>query len=113
MKEVWNFIEVSSLQAQKKVIGLSCWASVLTPGCECLRDTDEERKSGVPIIAQQSAFVLKSERMKSPDILAVPCEEFEKEKKKYSLSSLCKKRRKKLQKHLIDSFDGEPTTKLY
>lgn len=76
MKEVWNFTEVSSLHVQKKAIGLSCWAAVLTPGCECLRDTGEERKSGVPIISQQSAFVLKSER-KSPDILAVPCEEFE------------------------------------
>lgn len=88
MKEVWNFIEVSSLHVQKKAIGLSCWAAVLTPGCECLRDTGEERKSGVPIISQQSTFVLKSER-KSPDILAVLCEEFEKNKnKKPSLSSL-------------------------
>jgi len=83
----------------------------LTSICQCLRDTGEERKFGSTLFAVQPVFVSKSERMRSPNVLAVSCENFENEKMS-SPSSIHIKRRR-LQRCLINSFDSKPTTELY
>lgn len=57
------------------------------------------RGNSGPMFAVRSIFVSKPERMRSPDILAISCEEFENEKNMSSLSSFHIKRRRKLQKY--------------